>query len=322
MPEETLKAAFGTPAILNQSDGGVAYVLAVRAASSAAGICEGVEWYAPTDGPSITCTATLHRVSDQVLLASQDFTPLAAGWVPISLPTTAIEPGVSYAFGVRTNRYTASTTGTVPPSAFPYSNGLHLSASGGSFDLAPSGVVFPGTLSTTLFFVSPVIDINTTSKVNIFVSGLRRLGALAKKPKPILIRNTPLPVAAQRDVRYRFSSFGRKWRINMFTDRVDSTSTARVQATVEADADGLPYDPTAATVDWAFLTSTLEKPQAGDWKTGNWDVTRIGSYVAQCNVGPAGVVELQPGNYYAWIRITDPAAGENPVDQLGKLIVT
>lgn len=107
----------------------------------------------------------------------------------------------------------------------------------------------------------------------------------------------------------------------MLTDRIDSTSLERVQAGVEADADGLPYDPTAATVVFAFMSTALAKPQAGDWKTGNWDVTRIGSYVAQCNVGDGGAVELQPGNYYAWIRITDAAAGETPIEQLGKLIV-
>lgn len=123
-------------------------------------------------------------------------------------------------------------------------------------------------------------------------------------------------------VRYRFSSFGRKWRFYMFTDRIDSSFTQRVQVGVEADSAGLPYDPTDATVQFAFLTSFLDKPDPGDWKSGSWDVTRIGSYVAQCNVGAAGVIELQPGNYYVWMKITDPVAGETPGDQLAKLIVT
>src|SRR5688572_15876877 len=108
----------------------------------------------------------------------------------------------------------------------------------------------------------------------------------------------------------------------MFTERIDSTSLARVQAGVEADADGLPYDPTAATVQFAHLTSGLDKPDPGDWKTGSWDVTRIGTYVAQCNVGPGGAVTLSPGNYYTWIKITDPVAGEIPIEQIAKLIVT
>jgi len=123
-------------------------------------------------------------------------------------------------------------------------------------------------------------------------------------------------------VRYRFSSFERKWGITMFTERIDSTSLERVQAGVEADSDGLPYDPTGATVAFAFLTSNLDKPEAGDWKAGTWDVTRIGTHVAEALVGTGGVVALAAGNYYVWIKITDATAGETPAEQLAKLIVT
>lgn len=107
----------------------------------------------------------------------------------------------------------------------------------------------------------------------------------------------------------------------MLTEQINSLTLERVQAGVEADADGLPYDPTDATVAFAFLTSALTKPTAPDWENGTWDVTRIGSYVAQILVGDGGAAELQPGNYYVWIRITDATAGETPIDQLGKLIV-
>lgn len=107
----------------------------------------------------------------------------------------------------------------------------------------------------------------------------------------------------------------------MLTERINSLTLERVQAGVEADADGLPYDPTDATVAFAFLTDALTKPDVSDWENGTWDVTRIGSYVAQILVGDGGAVELQAGNYYAWIRITDATAGETPIDQLGKLIV-
>ena len=107
----------------------------------------------------------------------------------------------------------------------------------------------------------------------------------------------------------------------MFTERVDSTSLARVQAGVEADADGLPYDPTDATVQFAFLSSSLDKPEAGDWKAGTWDVTRIGTYVAEVLVGTGGAVALTAGVYYVWIKITDATAGETPAEQIAKLIV-
>jgi hypothetical protein len=266
-----------------------------------------------------------YRASGSILMAQKDFNGgLGSGNVQVDFDTPfAVAPGVEYRYGVRTNRYTATLPPpAVPASAFPYSNGLALSASGGSFDLAPSGVLFPSTLSGALYFVSPVIDINPTNRVSILVNGLRRLGARVKPLRPVIVHNKPQAVAAQEPVRYRFSSFTRKWRITMFTERVDSTSLARVQAGVEADANGLPYDPTATTVQFAFLTSRLDKPDPGDWKTGSWDVTRIGTYVAQCNVGTGGAVALSPGNYYTWIKITDPVAGEIPIEQIARLIVT
>lgn len=123
-------------------------------------------------------------------------------------------------------------------------------------------------------------------------------------------------------VRYRFSSFSRKWRITMFTERIDSLSLERVQAGVEADADGLPYDPTGATLSWAFLADSLSKPTAPDWKAGTWDVTRIGAYVAECLVGTGGVIALAAGNWYVWIKIIDASAGETPAEQIAKLVVT
>lgn len=326
MPQESLTAALGTPADLDQSDGGVAYVLAGKWSSSAGGFWLANTWYRPLVGPGITCTMTAHAVSGQALMGTKDFNGgLGSGTVQVDFDTPmAISPGVQYAAGVRTNRYTYSALSppTTPPSAFPYSNGLHLSMPSGAFALAPGGVVYPSTDTTVLYFVSPVVDINATNKVTILVNGLRRLGALARRARPTIVHNKPLPVTSQVDVRYRFGSFGRKWRMIMFSDRIDDTSTERVQASVEADANGLPYDPTHAEVQFAFLADPLAKPQLSDWKTGSWDVTRIGAYVAQCNVGEGGAVELQAGNYFAWIRITDPVAGETPTEQLGKLIVT
>lgn len=107
----------------------------------------------------------------------------------------------------------------------------------------------------------------------------------------------------------------------MFTERVEAMSTARIDVGVTADSQGLPYDPTSATVQFACLSSQLAKPAPGDWVAGSWDVTRIGSYVAQLNVGPDGVVTLAAGTYYVWIKITDPVAGEIPIEQIAKLIV-
>lgn len=106
----------------------------------------------------------------------------------------------------------------------------------------------------------------------------------------------------------------------MITQRVSSLSKARVQAAVQADSDGLPYDPTGATVEFSFVEDKLANPSV--WNAGTWDVTRIGTYVAQCNVGPGGAISLPVGEYYVWIRITDATAGETPVEPIAKLIVS
>lgn len=107
----------------------------------------------------------------------------------------------------------------------------------------------------------------------------------------------------------------------MLTERVSILNSSRVQVVVTADADGLPYDPTGAAVRFAFLTDRLARPEPGDWVAGSWDVTRIGSFVAQCNVGDEGVTALDQGYYYVWIELNDPAAVERPTAQLAKLLV-
>lgn len=108
----------------------------------------------------------------------------------------------------------------------------------------------------------------------------------------------------------------------MITERISVISLERVQAIISADSGGLPYNPTAATVEFAFLESARANPASGDWKTGSWDTTRIGTYAAQCKVGSGGAVSLAIGEYYVWIRITDAASGETPIIPIAKLVVS
>ena len=121
---------------------------------------------------------------------------------------------------------------------------------------------------------------------------------------------------------YRFTGPVNKWRFSMTTERISVLNKSQIQVAVEADHSGLPYNPTAATVEFAFLEPALAVPVGGDWKAGTWDVTKIGTYVAQCNVGPGGAFVPAIGEYYTWIRVTDAAAGETPVECVGKLIVS
>ena len=322
---ESLVAAYGTPAIADQADGLQVYVLAARVKSDVDAYYEGITWWRPTNAPGITCSALLYPDTNLPPLASKDFdaAPLAPGTNTILFDTPVLVSANTFVrTGVLTRRYAVTTN-----APWPYSNGSHLSApddNNGCLQLTTAGVyVWPAIASgnKSNFFVGPLISpVVATRARSIFVMGLRQLAPLARRV-PLLLRGATIPVSSQQEVRYRFTSFRRKWGFTMFTDRIDSTSLARVQIGVTADSNGLPYNPTSATVQMAFLTSQLDKPNPGDWKTSSWDVTRIGSYVAQCNVGSGGAVELQPGNYYTWIKITDPVAGEIPIEQVAKLIV-
>lgn len=113
-----------------------------------------------------------------------------------------------------------------------------------------------------------------------------------------------------------------KWQVEqMQLQRHSAISLNRIRRTVRATTDGELYNPMGATVHFAFLPGADDEPVAGDWKLGNWDVTPIRSYVAQCLVGPGGVIALARGQWYVWLRITDATAGETPVFPTGVLII-
>lgn len=122
-------------------------------------------------------------------------------------------------------------------------------------------------------------------------------------------------------VMYRMRGPLKKWRFSMGLVRVSVLNLSRVRAEVQADSNGLPYDPRSATVEFAFIEGANTNPGSSDWKTANWDVTLIGTYVAECRVGPGGTVTLGVGEYFTWIRITDVTAAETPVECIGKIIV-
>ena len=73
-------------------------------------------------------------------------------------------------------------------------------------------------------------------------------------------------------------------------------------------------DPTGDDVAFAFLPSGT-RPSSGDWRAGEW-APGAPPYVARIRVGGTGsgaTVELAPGSYKAWLRITD--SPEVPVHQ-------
>jgi hypothetical protein len=89
---------------------------------------------------------------------------------------------------------------------------------------------------------------------------------------------------------------------------------------VAAAKAGAAYDPTADTVQFAFMPQATQVPQSGDWKAGSWEAnpaSLLYPYNAKCLIGPAGVVTLGIGTYVAYVKITDDP--EIPVDIVGYL---
>jgi hypothetical protein len=104
---------------------------------------------------------------------------------------------------------------------------------------------------------------------------------------------------------------------------ISTASKEYVRAAVHAEELGLTVNPTAATVEMAFV-QPLADPQAGDWKAAVWDTDSSDPagtvYYAQCLVGPGGTVTLANGRYTVWVRVT--RGTEQPARKAGTLIVT
>jgi len=104
----------------------------------------------------------------------------------------------------------------------------------------------------------------------------------------------------------------------MFNLSISSLSTVYVQVPVSATFNGIIHDPTADTVQMAFMTGTA-KPSGPDWHTGGWDTAPGPVYSAQVLIGPSGGVSLAVGVYTVWLKITD--SPEIPVDTVGFLTI-
>lgn len=101
---------------------------------------------------------------------------------------------------------------------------------------------------------------------------------------------------------------------------ISSLSTEYLQVPVQAQVNGLPFNPTSDVVQMAFVPiGSVNYPVT--WFTGSWSTTAQGNYLAQCLIGPAnGGVVLTPGTYKIWVKITD--SPEVPVESSGTLTIT
>jgi hypothetical protein len=85
---------------------------------------------------------------------------------------------------------------------------------------------------------------------------------------------------------------------------IPSVSTEPVRIPVRVTENGLPGDPTTATVSAAFLADVDDEPTAGDWVMATWETSGSnGTHYANCLIGPGGTKTLTDGTWHVWIRI-------------------
>jgi hypothetical protein len=100
-------------------------------------------------------------------------------------------------------------------------------------------------------------------------------------------------------------------------------STQYYLVPVAATQAGVPVNPTADPVQFAFMATATQVPQVSDWVSGAWDTVAssvLFPYSAKCLVGPAGTITLGIGTYIAYLKITSNP--EIPVLIAGQLQVS
>jgi hypothetical protein len=102
----------------------------------------------------------------------------------------------------------------------------------------------------------------------------------------------------------------------VMTPTLSQASTEYVRVPVFASTAGQPVNPTSYAVSMAFTTAYAAPTE---WETASWDTTQVGTYVAQCLIGPTGQVTLTPGTYYVWLKIL--ASVETVIEPAGEVRV-
>jgi hypothetical protein len=101
---------------------------------------------------------------------------------------------------------------------------------------------------------------------------------------------------------------GTEWTVGFATIGLSQLSTEYVIIPLTVTKAGVPYNPTADVVQFAFMPTPTQVPQPSDWILGSWDSTPgnvLYPYSAKCLVGPLGTTNLGIGNYTVYLKITD-----------------
>lgn len=97
--------------------------------------------------------------------------------------------------------------------------------------------------------------------------------------------------------------------------RISSVSKQYIRSHVEAEKNGVEYDPTGDVVHFTFTTT--EDIVVATWHSGSWE-TVSGRHYARCLIGPDAVV-LAKGTYVVHCRVTDNP--EAPADKVGTITI-
>ncbi len=114
-----------------------------------------------------------------------------------------------------------------------------------------------------------------------------------------------------------------EWDVGTSTIGINHLSTEYVLVPVVATKAGVPFNPTADTVQFAFMPTPTQVPTNPDWVSGSWDTVSsspLYPYNAKCLVGPTGAITLGIGTYIIYLKITD--SPEVPVLVAGQLQVS
>ena len=113
-----------------------------------------------------------------------------------------------------------------------------------------------------------------------------------------------------------------RWIVGSSTLTVSHLGTEYVLVPIAASKAGVPYNPTADVVQFAFMPNDVQVPQVSDWVNGSWETVAtniIYPYNARCLVGSSGSTALTAGNYVMYLKITD--SPEVPVLVGGQLVI-
>ena len=86
---------------------------------------------------------------------------------------------------------------------------------------------------------------------------------------------------------------------------------------------GAPYNPSADTVQMAFMPTPTQVPGPSDWQAALFSAVTgnlVYPYAAYCLVGPGGTINPGIGNYIIWLKISDNP--EVPVIIAGQLAIS